>query len=169
MNQEFERLSQERKDLQAKGFLPDWFTTQGYQMFIANYKYEHTFLLGRHQTIAKTLSKYMPEGTHEQWESIFFDLLWSGKLSPSTPILANCGTDRGLTVSCAGQYIDDSIDSFYSNLHETAVLSQHGFGTSGDFSSIRPRGSSISKGGTANGAKPVIDDFFTCTAKVSQG
>ena len=169
MNQEFERLSQERKDLQAKGFLPDWFTTQGYQMFIANYKYEHTFLLGRHQTIAKTLSKYMPEGTHEHWESIFFDLLWSGKLSPSTPILANCGTDRGLTVSCAGQYIDDSIDSFYSNLHETAVLSQHGFGTSGDFSSIRPRGSSISKGGTANGAKPVIDDFFTCTSKVSQG
>ena len=55
------------------------------------------------------------------------------------------------------------------NLHETAVLSQHGFGTSGDFSSIRPRGSSISKGGTANGAKPVIDDFFTCTSKVSQG
>ena len=169
MNQEFERLSAERKDLQAKGFLPDWFTTQGYQMFIANYKYEHTFLLGRHQTIAKTLAKQLPEKIRTHWEGIFFDLMWSGKLSPATPILANCGTDRGLTVSCSGQYIDDSIDSFYDNLHETAILSQYGFGTSGGFSSVRPRGSEISKGGTANGAMPVIDDFFTCTSKVSQG
>lgn len=169
MNQEFERLSKERKDLQAKGFLPPWFTTQGYQMFIANYKYEHTFLLGRHQTIAKTLAKHMPKDTQAHWEQVFFDLMWSGKLSPATPILANCGTDRGLTVSCSGQYIDDSIDSFYDNLHETAILSQYGFGTSGGFSSVRPRGSEISKGGTANGAMPVIDDFFTCASKVSQG
>ena len=29
MNKVFEELSQERKDLQAKGHLPPWFTTQG--------------------------------------------------------------------------------------------------------------------------------------------
>lgn len=169
MNKVFEELSQERKDLQAKGHLPPWFTTQGWQMFKEKYLYEPDAVYGRHKTIAKTLVQYLPEHLREKFEPIFFDLMWSGKLSPATPVLANCGTDRGLTVSCSGQYIDDSIDSFYSNLHETAVLSQYAFGTSGGFSAVRPRGAHISKGGTANGARVVIDDFFTATAKVSQG
>ena len=168
MNKVFEELSQERKDLQAKGHLPPWFTTQGWQMFKEKYLYEPDAVYGRHKTIAKTLVQYLPEYLREKFEPIFFDLMWSGKLSPATPVLANCGTDRGLTVSCSGQYIDDSIDSFYSNLHETAVLSQYAFGTSGGFSAVRPRGALISKGGTANGARVVIDDFFTATAKVSQ-
>ena len=169
MNKVFEELSQERKDLQAKGHLPPWFTTQGWQMFKEKYLYEPDAVYGRHKTITKTLVQYLPEYLREKFEPIFFDLMWSGKLSPATPVLANCGTDRGLTVSCSGQYIDDSIDSFYSNLHETAVLSQYAFGTSGGFSAVRPRGALISKGGTANGARVVIDDFFTATAKVSQG
>lgn len=170
MDKLFEQLSRERKELQAKGHLPSWYTTQGWQMFKENYMYEDTAVLGRHQTIAKTLAKYLPtKELQEHYENIFFDLLWSGKLSPASPVLANCGTNKGFTVSCSGQYIDDSIDSFYSNIRETAILSQYAFGTSGGFSDVRPRGSSISKGGTANGARMVIDDFFTATSKVSQG
>lgn len=170
MNKMFEQLSQERKDLQAKGHLPSWFTTQGWQMFKDKYMYEADAVYGRHKTIAKTLAKYLPtKELSEHYEQVFFDLMWSGKLSPATPVLANCGTDRGLTVSCSGQYVDDSIDSFYSNLHETAILSKYAFGTSGDFSAIRARGKPISKGGKANGARTVIDDFFTATSKVAQG
>jgi ribonucleoside-diphosphate reductase alpha chain len=169
MNKAFEDLSRERKELQAKGHLPDWFTTQGWQMFKEKYFYEPDAVYGRHKTIAKTLAKQLPHSLREHYEQVFFDLMWSGKLSPATPVLANCGTDRGLTVSCSGQYIDDSIDSFYANMRETAILSQYAFGTSGDFSSVRPRGSAISKGGSANGVRTVIDDFFTATGKVSQG
>lgn len=169
MNKLFEQLSRERKDLQTKGYYPSWFTTQGHQMFKDKYMYEDTYLLGRHKTIAKTLASYLPTSIQEHYEQVFFDLLWSGKLSAATPVLANCGTNRGLTVSCSGQYIGDSIDSFYSNLRETALLSKYGFGTSGGFSSIRERGAVISKGGTANGVRPVIDDFFIATNKVSQG
>lgn len=170
MDKMFERLSEERKELQAKGYYPDWVTTQGHQMFKQSYKYEDTYMLGRHKTIAKELSQYLPtKELREHYEEVFFELLWSGKLSPSTPVLANCGTDRGFTVACSGQYIGDSVDSFYTELRETALLSQAGFGTSGHFSDIRPRGSSISKGGTASGVRPVIDDFFTCASKISQG
>ena len=170
MDKMFERLSEERKELQAKGYYPEWVTTQGHQMFKQSYKYEDTYMLGRHKTIAKELAQYLPtQELREHYEEVFFDLLWSGKLSPSTPVLANCGTDRGFTVACSGQYIGDSVDSFYTELRETALLSQAGFGTSGHFSDIRPRGSSISKGGTASGARPVIDDFFTCASKISQG
>lgn len=170
MDKMFELLSEERKELQAKGYYPEWVTTQGHQMFKQSYKYEDTYMLGRHKTIAKELAQYLPtKELREHYEEVFFDLLWSGKLSPSTPVLANCGTNRGFTVACSGQYIGDSIDSFYSNIRETALLSQAGFGTSGHFSDVRPRGAAISKGGTASGARPVIDDFFTCASKVSQG
>ena len=170
MDKVFEELSRERKELQDKGYYPNWVTTQGHQMFKESYKYEDTYMLGRHKTIAETLSNYLPtQELRNKYKERFFNLLWSGKLSPSTPVLANCGTDRGFTVACSGQYIGDSINDFYTNLRETALLSQAGFGTSGHFSDIRPRGSNISKGGTASGPKPVIDDFFTCASKVSQG
>ena len=79
MNKVFEELSQERKDLQAKGHLPPWFTTQGWQMFKEKYLYEPDAVYGRHKTIAKTLVQYLPEHLREKFEPIFFDLMWSGE------------------------------------------------------------------------------------------
>ena len=168
MSKSFEQLSQERKDAQAQGLFPEWYTTQAYQMFQAKYAVPgEQGLRGRHQTIARTLSKYLPNPEH--WERKFFDVMWKGHLSPASPVLANTGTYRGLTVSCSGQYIGDSIDSFYSNLHEAAMLSKMGFGCSGYFGDIRPRGADISVGGKASGVVPVIKDFAQMAANVSQG
>lgn len=167
--QKYEQLSKERKELQAKGHLPDWYTTPSWQMFKSKYAVKgEDAVRGRHERIAKTLARHMP---HEQdvWERRFFNLLWEGVLSPASPALSNTGTNRGMPVSCSGQYIEDSIDSFYSNMRETAILSKHGFGTSADFSAIRPRGTKFGDNGKANGPVEVINDFFTTAAKVSQG
>lgn len=168
MSKTYEQLSAERKEGQAKGLYPDWYTTQAYQMFRSKYAVQgEQGLLGRHQTIARTLARWTPDPVY--WEDRFFEILWNGWLSPASPVLANVGTDRGMPVSCSGQFIGDSVDSFYSNLHESAMLSKMGFGCSGDFSSIRPRGSAISIGGEASGVVPVIKDFATMAANVSQG
>lgn len=165
----FEQLSHERKSLQAIGHLPDWYTTQAWQMFKKSYAVQgEDALLGRHRRIAKTLAKHMI-GREAAWEELFFNEMWNGILSPASPALANTGTNRGMMVSCSGQFVGDDVDSFYSNMRETALLSKHAFGTSADFSSIRPRGSSISGGGKASGPVPVIEDFFTTAAKISQG
>lgn len=138
-------------------------------MFKAKYAvHGEAAVRGRHQTIAKTLARHM-HGSEAEWEEKFFNELWTGILSPASPALANTGTDRGMVVSCSGQVIGDDVDSFYSNLRETALLSKQAFGTSGDFSAIRARGTPISKGGTANGPIEVIEDFFTCASKISQG
>lgn len=165
----FEALSDERKELQKLGHLPEWYTTQAWQMFKKSYSVEGELaVLGRHRTIAKTLARHL--GKHAaEYEEKFFHELWNGILSPASPALANTGTKRGMVVSCSGQVIGDSVHDFYTALHETAILSKYGFGTSGDFSSIRPRGSKFSDRGKANGASDVIDDFFTCAAKISQG
>lgn len=167
--QKYERLSNERKELQAKGHLPAWYTTPGWQMFKEKYAYGgEDAVRGRHQTIAKTLAKHL-KGREAVWEGKFFNELWDGILSPASPALSNTGTNRGMSVSCSGQMVGDDVESFYSNLRETALLSKQGFGTSADFSSIRPRGATISKGGKASGPVEVINDFFTAASKISQG
>lgn len=165
----FETLSAERKELQKLGHLPEWYTTQAWQMFKKSYSVDGELaVLGRHRTIAKTLARHL--GKHAaEYEEKFFHELWNGILSPASPALANTGTKRGMVVSCSGQVIGDSVYDFYTALRETAVLSKYGFGTSGDFSSIRARGSKFSDRGKANGASDVIDDFFTCASKISQG
>lgn len=164
-------LSKERKELQAKGLVPDWYSTAGWQMFKQKYLFgTDQAVKGQFERIAKTAAKHLKGTKYEQEaESKFFNLLWKGWLSPSTPVLANMGTDRGLPVSCSGGYIADSIDGFYSTLHETALLTKYGFGTSGYFGDIRPRGSPISVGGKASGIMPVYKQYILAMQDVSQG
>ncbi|QDF14722.1 hypothetical protein PONTUS_73 [Vibrio phage Pontus] len=164
----YDKLGAERKEGQAKGQIPQWMTTAGYQLLKQKYLSEGETVLGRYIAIAKTAAKHMPMD-RELWEDRFFQLFWKGWLAASTPVLANMGTNKGMPVSCSGGYIDDSIHGFYDTLHETAMLTKNGFGTSGYLGDIRPRGASISIGGTAAGVMPVIEDYVQCMRDVAQG
>lgn len=163
----YERLSIERKELQAKGEVPEWFTTGGWQMFKQKYQVDNQTIRQTYQRIANAAAKHMPFGI--DWERKFFEVLWKGHLGLSTPVLANMGTTRGMPVSCSGQLIDDSISDFYMSAHELAVLTKHGFGTSSYLGNIRSRGSSISKGGKASGVVDVITTCVDIMRKVAQG
>jgi len=166
-----DQLSVERKEKQVAGSLPSWYTTGGYSLFMQKYYNEgEDSFRGRAACIASTAAKHAPKDKSvEEWTIIFFNLIWNGDLSPSSPILSNTGTDKGLPVSCSGQVIGDSITSFYTSLHNSAMLSKNGFGTSGYLGDIRPRGTKISKGGKAQGVLPVFEDFVMMAGKVSQG
>lgn len=163
-----EELSEERKYLQEIGELPDWYTTPGWQLFKEKYVYKGQHVKEAYHRIAKAAAFHMPNESLE-WEQKFFDVMWKGWLAPSTPVMANMGTDRGCPVSCSGGYIDDSIYSFYSSQLEAAMLSKNGFGTSGYLGDIRPRGDKISTGGFASGVVPVLKDFIQLSRDVSQG
>lgn len=167
----YDSFSEKRKQAQADGIYPEWYTTGGYIMFEQKYRYESNGFRGQIERIAKTAAKHAHRlyGDEFDWEAEFFKLFWEGDLSASTPVLANMGTTRAYPVSCSGQYIDDSVDSFYENLHETAMLSKMGFGTSGYLGAIRPRGTPITGGGKAAGVGPVLDDYVTASRKISQG
>lgn len=169
-NTAYDQLREERLDMIDAGECPEWYTTGGYQMFKAKYQWKGQTVRSTFERIAKTLAKHVSgvQG-YEDAEQKFFDLLWKGWLSPSTPVLSNTGTDRGLPVSCSGQFVDDSIHGFYSNRLETALLTKYGFGTSAYLGSIRPRGSSVSDGTTASGPVPVFAGFCQDMRDVSQG
>lgn len=163
----YSKLSKERKELQELGHLPDWFTTPSWQLFRAKYLHNARGLRDTYERIAKTLSRHMPD--QKSWETKFFNLMWKGWLAPSTPVASNTGTKKGLPVSCSGQYVGDSIDSFYSNRREAAILTKNGFGTSAYMGDIRSRGTPISAGGEASGVVPVFEGFVDDMRKVAQG
>lgn len=165
-----ERYKAELQEGLDNGTVPPFFTVESYQMFVEKYKEDGKTVRDRYESIARETGRLATElyGPYD-WESKFFDYMWKGWLSPSTPLLANLGTNRGMPVSCSGQYVDDSIYGFYSARMETALLTQNGFGTSAYMGGIRPRGSSISRGGKANGAFPVFKGFAQDMAEVSQG
>jgi len=168
----YRKLSEERKQLQQQGLVPDWYTTAGFQMFKEKYEYEvhGRSVKGQFERIARTAAKHLKGTKFEaQAESKFFELLWKGWVSPSTPVFANMGTTRGMPVSCSGTIADDSVDGFYSNLHEVAMLTKYGFGTATDLSNIRPRGSSISVGGKASGVLPIIKEHVNAMRNIAQG
>lgn len=169
MDNIYNKLSEKRKQLQEQGLVPEWYSTSGFQLFENKYEYETNgrSVKGQFERIAKTAASHVPQ--LKEAEGKFFELLWKGWLSPSTPVMANTGTTRGMPVSCSGTVAQDSIDGFYSNLHEVAMLTKNGFGTASDFSNIRPRGTAISVGGKASGVVPVIKEHVQTMRNVAQG
>ena len=167
MSSSYRALSDERKKLQQEGLMPDHWSTGSWQLFKSKYLYQAANPKEQYQRIAATLATHTPDPSH--WKEKFFDIMWKGWLSPSTPILANTGTNRGLPVSCAGSYIPDSIDGIYKAKHETAMLTKMGFGTAGYLGDIRPRGTPISVGGKSTGVLQVIEGIQQDMEYVAQG
>lgn len=179
----YDKLSQERKEGQSKGTVPPWMTTAGYQLLKEKYLGDCPTVRSRYEEIAESagvlaqdmfgnLPEYMKRVDDEPittWGEAFFNIMWRGWLSPSTPVLINMGTDRGTPVSCSGQVVGDSINGFYSARWETALLTKNGFGTSAYLGGIRPRGSDISVGGNSSGVAPVLKGFVQDMNDVSQG
>ena len=162
----FEKVSKERKQSVKDGETPDFYITQGYMLYQRNYAYNGETIREAFKRIAEIGRHYKPNP--ELAKKKFFDLMWKGFLAPSTPVYLNTNNNRGDSVSCSGGYISDSVSGFYTGLREGAMLSKRGYGTSGYLGDIRPRGTPISKGGTADGALPVFKLFHEMARHVSQ-
>jgi len=74
----------------------------------------------------------------------------NGWISLSTPVWANFGL-RALPISCYTSYTEDTMHGILHANSEIGMMSKHGGGTALYLGDIRPRGSSISSGGMADG------------------
>lgn len=170
-----------RKELQAKGEAPSWFTTAGVQLFYEKYSYRKETPKHRFNTIAKALAKHAPKVYPEwwdndpytagkNWEEVFFAVMWDGLVSCSTPLLANGGLrKRGTTVSCAGGYVGNNLYDRYNAITEAAILTKHGHGTSYSITDWPSEGTKLKRGGYSKGTIPLIRDFVNCMTEVTQG
>jgi ribonucleoside-diphosphate reductase alpha chain len=175
----YEKLSKERKKLQADGEMPDWWTTGAWQLFKTKYLYQAKTPREQYTRIAATLAQYVEghypdwwEAMHGEgytWQQAFFDIMWEGFLSGSTPVISNTGTDRGFSVSCSGNVIPDDIYGIYTAKTEVAVLTKQGFGTASFLGNILPRGQKSAKGVVSGGVVEWIKTFVLDMNVVSQG
>ena len=173
-------FGKERKQMQKEGTCPAWMTTMGWQLFSEKYlNGDCKTPKDQYTRIAKTLAQYAPTEYPDfwdsseyfkglSWEEAFFKTMWEGFISPSTPLLSNTGTDYGMSVSCSGSYVGNSVYDFYDTRKSNAMLSKEGFGTSVYLGDIQPRGSEMGFG-KASGAQPVAEMFVDDSKKISQG
>lgn len=173
--------SAKRKHLQGIGEVPLWYTTGGMQLFDEKYAWQGETVKSRFLSVAKALAQHAPKEYPEwwlsdsytfgkTWEQVFFDVMWEGFVSPSTPLLANGGLrKRGTTVSCAGGFMDNSLASRYDVVTEAAILTKHSHGTSYSIDSWPHEGAPLARGGRSGGIMPVIRDLIACMDEVVQG
>ncbi len=171
MSSAYEKLGAEIERLRSIGEAPQWMDTNSYQMLHQNYLLpgETPRDLYKRNALAAGRAAAKLYGEGGNWSVRFLDIMWKGWFCPSTPAMANLGTERGMPISCSSLFVSDSVDSFYTSLHEGAVLSKNGFGTAAYLGDIRPRGSEISRGGKASGLLPVMRNFTNMAQDVSQG
>ena len=170
-----------RKELQAIGEVPHWYTTGGMQLFDQKYAYKGETVRSRFRSIAKAMAKHAPKEFPLVWqecdytrdksyEEAFFRAMWDGYISCSTPLLANGGLrKRGTTVSCAGSFMGNNLFDRYNVITEAAVLTKHSHGTSVCIDDWPYEGAPLKRGGVSAGIIPVIRDLVTAMDEVVQG
>jgi ribonucleoside-diphosphate reductase alpha chain len=120
----------------------------------------------RIRDMAETSEKYLNiSGFADKFEKY----LLNGWYSISSPIWANFGRKRGLSISCFGSYINDTMESIMEKASEVSMMTKHGGGTSAYFGDLRGRGTPISSGGESTGSVHFMELFDKLMEVVSQG
>jgi ribonucleoside-diphosphate reductase alpha chain len=115
--------------------------------------------------ISKAAEKILKKkGFAEKFESY----MHKGWYSLSSPVWANFGNGRGLSISCNGSYVSDTMNAILEKTAEVGMLTKYGAGTSGYFGELRSRGTPISVGGSSSGPVHFMEMFDSVTRVVSQ-
>jgi ribonucleoside-diphosphate reductase alpha chain len=150
--------------------LPVWYNDLS-RDFMRDYLQGQTIqerIEGITQTFKNFLSEGMNEFLAEEYSSQFKDYLNRGFISLSSPVWSNYGSTKGTPISCFGSNIEDSIESLAAAQAEITMMSKSGGGTSAVVA-MRPKGSPISIGGTANGPVYYLSLIQENINKITQG
>lgn len=121
------------------------------------------------ERITSSVIHHLSTFGNQELKDKFKEAIYKGWISLSSPIWSNCGTSRGLPISCMGCTIDDSVESIVSKHAETAMHTKRGSGTSAYFGNLRGRGAAITNNGESSGAVSFMKMWDTMMNVVSQG
>jgi ribonucleoside-diphosphate reductase alpha chain len=161
-----ETYSQKLERLKKEGEAPEWLLEEGFVTLSKGYLINEETPKQMYIRVCKSAAKHLKM---PQLESKFFDIIWKNWLCLSTPIASNLGTERGLPISCFGQYVHDSIDGIFSSFHETAILTKNGGGIGKYWGDVRASNKKISGNGTSEGIVPWLKVEEATISSTAQG
>nr|WP_083276917.1 ribonucleoside-diphosphate reductase subunit alpha [Sphingobium phenoxybenzoativorans] len=115
---------------------------------------------------ARVAAAYADDEAHAQRIYDYVSRLW---FMPSTPVLSNGGTGRGLPISCFLNSVDDSLEDIVGTWNENVWLAARGGGIGTYWGSVRGIGEPVGLNGKTSGIIPFVRVMDSLTLAISQG